>query len=193
MKKTLLVCSLLALAAPALAESKRLFGVGAHVGYSEASDADGGAAIYGGDLSLRPFSLLGLLLEVGYRKDDFDVDDPTGIVRTAELEQIPVLLSAQVFPFADKLGPFSPFAIGGAGWYITRAEIEARVGEIGGSFVDHDVSTGWHFGAGSDLNLGDHLTLTGDIRYVFLETDLEEVDDVDADGVRMTAGLKFFF
>ncbi|MGH7805272.1 MAG: outer membrane beta-barrel protein [Candidatus Binatia bacterium] len=182
----------LLLATPALADD-RVLGIGAHVGYSEASDAEDGTAIYGGDLSIRGFSLIGALIEVGYRQDDVEVNDPTGTIRDAELEMIPILASLQVFPFADKLGPFNPFAIGGVGWYVTRAEVDARVGEFEGSFTDHDVSTGYHFGGGTDLNLGDHLTLTGDIRYVFLETDLEDVDDVDADGIRMTAGVKFFF
>jgi opacity protein-like surface antigen len=193
MKKLVLTLSMLALATSALAESKRVLGIGAHVGYSEASDAKDGTAIYGGDLSVRGFSLIGALVEVGYREDDVEVNDPTGTIRDAELEMIPVLLSLQVFPFADSLGPFNPFAIGGVGWYITRAEIRGRVGEFEGSFTDHDVSTGYHFGGGTDLNLGDHLTLTADIRYVFLETDLEDVDDVEADGIRMTGGVKFFF
>ena len=169
-----LVVLALVLALPTMAEARRILGVGAHVGYAKAADADDGTEVFGGDLSLRPLSVVGALLEVGYREDDVEVDDPTGTLRGVDLETIPVLLSAQVFPWGEELGPFSPFAIGGVGWYVTRAEVKARVG-------------------GLDLNLGDHLTLTGDLRYVFLETDLEDVDDADADGVRLTAGVKFFF
>lgn len=193
MRNFITLALMLALATPVLAESSRVLGIGAHVGYSEASDAEDGTAIYGGDFSVRAFSLIGGLIEVGYREDDVEVNDPTGTIRDAELEMIPILASLQVFPFAGQLGPFNPFAIGGVGWYVTRAEIRGRVGDFEGSFTDHDVSTGWHFGGGTDLDLGDHLTLTADIRYVFLETDLEDVDDVEADGIRMTGGVKFFF
>jgi len=186
-----LMVSLLAMAAPHAAEA-RTIGVGAHVGYSKAEDADDGTYHIGGDLSLRPIDLVGLMLEVEYRKDDVDVDGTGGVIKDAEIEYIPILLSAQVFPFGDSLGAFSPFLIGGGGWYITRSEIRGSVAGIDGRFTDYDSSTGWHFGFGTDVNLGPFLTLTGDFRYVFLETNLEDVDDSDADGIRLTFGAKFF-
>jgi opacity protein-like surface antigen len=193
MSKLVVLVLALVVASPAFADSSRVFGVGGFVGYTEAKDADDGTHVFGGDLSLRPLDWVGGLVEVGYREDDVEVRDRTGIVTDAEIELIPVLASVQIFPFGQQLSPFAPFALGGVGWYITRAEIHGRVGEFEGSFVDHDVATGYHFGGGTDFNIGDHLTLTGDIRYVFLETDLEDVDDVDADGIRVTGGVKFFF
>lgn len=185
------LASLLAAAAPPITEARTL-GLGAHVGYSKAEDADDGTYHIGGDLSLRPIDFLGAMLEVEYREDDVDVGGAGGVIRDAKIEYIPVLLSAQVFPFGDRLGAFSPFLIGGGGWYITRSEIRGSVGGIDGRFTDYDSSTGWHFGFGSDFNLGPFFTLTGDFRYVFLETDLEDVDDSDADGIRLTFGAKFF-
>ena len=107
MEKLVVLAIVAGLGMPAVAES-RVFGIGAHVGYSELSDAEDGTAIYGGDFSLRPIPLLGALVEIGYREDDVEVNDPTGTVRDVDLEMIPVLASLQVFPFADQLGPFSP-------------------------------------------------------------------------------------
>jgi opacity protein-like surface antigen len=178
----------LALALPAAVEARTL-GVGAHVGYSDAKNADGTYHI-GGNLSLRLAEIVGGLLEVEYRKDDVDVGG--GFRGDVDVEYIPILASVQVFPFADRLGAISPYAIGGYGWYVTRTEIRGEVAGINGRFTDYDHSEGWHLGAGADFNLGPNLTLSGDVRWVWLETNFEDIDDVDSDGIRLTFAVKFF-
>lgn len=185
------IALLLVLSAAGATEAEaRIFGVGGFVGYSRARDADDGTYHVGGDLSLRPLEFLGARLEIGYREDEFDVGGEG--FQEAEVESIPILLSAQIFPFGERLKPFSPFLIGGGGWFVTRTREEFRSGEGTVRFTRTRAEQAWHIGGGLDWNVGDHLTLTGDLRWVFLDVDFREVPEADADGIWATAGLKFF-
>jgi hypothetical protein len=70
-------------------------------------------------------------------------------------------------------GGFSPYLLGGPGWYRRRVEL------IDGP-EDSSISTtefGWHAGVGLELRPGRRLGIHGDYRYTFLDFD----DDVEDD------------
>jgi opacity protein-like surface antigen len=61
----------------------------------------------------------------------------------------------------------------GAGWYNSSAEITLFPGATPITETHQDV--GWHFGGGVELPLGSAATLVGDLRYVYLNYDFQNV------------------
>ena len=187
-KKVLVVMVSLALAvllAAPQAMAERGFGIGPRIGYAKASDADDGAFYLGGDFNYRFFdSLLGVRGEVGWRKDSIEVPGLVDI----DIHTIPMLASVTVHPLKDFI--ISPYAIAGAGWYFMLAE-----GDVAGidAFDVTENGFGWHIGGGAELNVHEHLSINADIRYVWFEMDLEQIDDVDASGIQATGGFTFYF
>lgn len=170
--------------APALCgddEGHRGLGLGVFLGYSKAEDAEDGVFLLGGDLSIRILdNRLGGKLEVGYRKDELEDG--------GSVKSIPILLSVQVLP----LGNFvvSPFVIGGGGWWFQLFEnIDTGEGTLD---EGSEGSFGWHLGAGVDVNLGSWITLTGDIRWVWLDTEFKDLVNQDSSGIWFTTGVKLF-
>lgn len=89
-----------------------------------------------------------------------------------------------------------PIAYGaiGVGWYNTSVEYEFAATDL----LEPDDETlqefGWHFGGGVELPVGRNLKLAGDIRYVFIDYEFEEVpgtDDINNDFFIIQAGLLF--
>ena len=112
---------------------------------------DGDASWYGGAQArfhLSPmFALEG---SIDYRRND--QTDGT------KVQQYPVLASVLVYLFP---GRFSPFLLGGAGWYFTHTE--TPVG-------NHDESRfGVHAGAGLEIYLNRWWSIDGTYRYVWVE------------------------
>ena len=69
-------------------------------------------------------------------------------------------------------GGFSPYLLGGAGWY--RRTVEAIDGP------ELKVKTrefGWHAGVGIEIRLGKHAGIHGDYRYTFLDFGSDDDDD----------------
>jgi opacity protein-like surface antigen len=75
----------------------------------------------------------------------------------------------------------------GAGWYNTTFDFRSEAIEN----RTHQ-KVGWHFGGGLELPLARSISLTGDVRYVFLDYDFETIPgsgDTDADFYLITVGL----
>ena len=71
-------------------------------------------------------------------------------------------------------GTFSPYLLGGPGWY--RRHVEAVDGPD-----DLSVSTtefGWHAGGGLEIHLGRHVGVHGDYRYTFLDFNDDEDEEI---------------
>jgi opacity protein-like surface antigen len=188
-----IVCAaLLASSAPAAAQEQS-FGIGGRISFIRANVDDEGTdsqRFFGGQIRARvsPRSALELSLDLHTETD------PT---KTARVRQIPIQASLLLYPVRSA---FSPYALGGGGWYSTRVELLA-----GDETVTSESTRefGWHAGFGAELRMGSHAALHGDYRYTFL--DFGDDDDEDEDGGLLTrflpshrgsmwtAGLTFYF
>jgi opacity protein-like surface antigen len=75
---------------------------------------------------------------------------------------MPIQASLLLFPVA---GSFSPYILGGGGWYARRVEALFN-DDVVASDTTRDF--GWHAGLGAELRMGRHAGLHADYRYTFL-------------------------
>jgi len=167
---------ILATALPAFAG----VGIGPQVGYYKADGADEGSYLFGGALRLKPLPFLGAEGSINYRKESY-YDD------ALDVTSWPVMATALVYPL-----PFV-YGLAGFGWYNTTFEYD---GDLFPGMDDKETTneTGWHVGAGLELPLGTGARLAGDIRYVFLDYEFEELEGKkagDSDFFVITATLFF--
>ncbi|MBN1826056.1 MAG: outer membrane beta-barrel protein [Candidatus Eisenbacteria bacterium] len=170
------VLMILVLAGPALAG----LGIGPQVGYYKASDADEGEFLFGGALRLKPIPFLGVEGSINYRQESY-YDD------ALKVKSWPVMVTGLVYPI-----PFV-YGLAGAGWYNTTFEYDSQVFP---GLGDEETTSemGWHVGAGVELPLGTGARLAGDVRYVFLDYELEgtsELQSADSNFYVITVTLFF--
>jgi hypothetical protein len=149
------------------------------VGWSRTTENEESGPTFGLATRLRLLEFLGAEFAVDYRKED---------VEGGEIKTIPIQLSGLLYVL-----PFLHGTIG-VGWYNVDATLDA-VGDRLGNIDDSATDAGLHLGGGLDLHLSPRLSLTGELRYVFLGYELGEVAeavDVDADFSTISAGLQFF-
>ena len=104
-----------------------------------------------------------------------DIRTETNEAETLRVRSTPIQASLLLFPAR---GAFSPFVLGGAGWYAQRFEtLDGDVTVLSETVRDF----GWHAGFGAELRMGKHAGLHGDYRYTFL--DFGGDDDGDGGGV----------
>jgi hypothetical protein len=159
------------------------FMLGPAAGYVRMREADHGGW-YGGLMArvrLAPF--LGIEASGGITQSEFSDD--------VNVQQIPVQLSAVVFPFHPDL--LRPYAAAGAGWYPTEVDYH---GALSGLSNDRETLFGFHVGAGGELQMGRSLVAFIDARLVFMEEpdlDLGPLADESFDlwQVAMGLGLQF--
>jgi len=149
-----------------------------HVGWSRTTENEESGPSFGLATRLRLLEFLGAEFAVDYRKEDGE---------GGEIKTIPIQLSGLLYVL-----PFLHGTIG-VGWYNVDATLDA----VGDRLAIDDSATdaGLHLGGGLDLQLSPRLSLTGELRYVFLGYELREVAkavDVDADFSTISAGLQFF-
>lgn len=103
------------------------------------------------------------------REDNFRVHNGEIV-----LETTPLQLSGIVYPLA--MAPVSPYVVGGTGWYFLTATV---TGDLGLPYVFGEGSinlteTAPHIGVGVEFFAGDHFSMGGDVRKIFLtfNTDL---------------------
>jgi len=126
-----------------------------------------------------------------------DIHSETNELETARIREYPIQASLLLYPAR---GSFSPYFLGGAGWYATKFETLAGDETIAEETVR---DFGWHAGIGAELKLGKHAGLHGDYRYTFL--DFGDDDDNEIGGAILgrvlpgykgsmwTAGLTIYF
>jgi len=105
----------------------------------------------------------------------------------------PVQVSALLYPVPIVYG------LAGAGWYHTTLDYDqTKMEELGGTAIPEDETTstlGYHLGAGLEIPLS-NMKLTADVRYVFLNYDLDEIENLpetDHDFLAVTLGLLWEF
>jgi opacity protein-like surface antigen len=158
----LAVCACLAVAAPVSAQG---FGIGGRMAWVTAdNDADVDAVRFVGGQIRFMGSRLGLELAVDRNSETFDLLNEKV---TATPIQASMILKMGA-------GSFSPYLLGGPGWYRRKVE---RLDDS-----DQSVSStefGWHAGIGLQMLAGKHFGIHGDYRYTFLEFGDDDDEDED--------------
>ena len=154
----------LAAAAPAVAQVQVGGGIRAGVfGYSE-DELDDSRLFWGAHGRVRTMKYFAGELSVQKREDDFQIGN--GEIK---LETVPLQLSAIVYPLAAF--PVSPYFVAGTGWYFLTVTVSGDLGlpyVTGEGSIDH-TENAFHVGVGVEAFLGDHFSIGGDVRKVFLE------------------------
>ena len=157
------------------------FMLGPELGYYKAKDADNGETLFGVQARLRFNKFFGIEGAIDYRQEDYMDGD-------VKVKTYPVQATALIFPIPIVYGAI------GAGWYNTKIEYDS------GLFDDDDFDAdktsqefGYHFGGGVQVPLNEKVAISGDIRYVFLNYDFDEVpgEDVDANFYVIKASILF--
>ena len=156
-------------------------GLGPVLGIQKAADAENAKLMGGAALRLKLTPVLGVEGSINYRQEEFANDRIT-------VKSWPVMVTGLLYPLPIVYGAV------GAGWYNTTTEYDFSNLDIKEPESKTTQEFGWHFGGGVELPLGLVTTLTGDIRYVFLNYDFETVpgsEGTDSDFYMITVGLLF--
>ena len=163
-------------------------GIGPQVGYQKAQDAENGKALFGVGARLKLTRTLGVEGSINYRSENY-------LNESIIARSWPVQATGLIYPL--------PFLYGalGFGWYNTTFDYNDELNALGVN--DNTVQdVGWHLGAGVELPFGQSTKLTGDIRYVFLNYEFNQLEDVagsvdprdedlNSDFIMLTVGIYF--
>jgi hypothetical protein len=152
------------------------FGVGGRISTVRGDEEAGTSSVRftGGQLRMGLSRRIGMELALDTKTETSEDD-------TVRVRQRPLQASLLLFPVR---GSFSPFLLGGIGWYSTRVE------QLVDSEVTDSVTTrrrGYHAGFGAELQLGRHAGLHGDYRYTFLNFGDDEEEEEDEDSSILSA------
>jgi Outer membrane protein beta-barrel domain len=146
----------LAIATPCAAQG---FGIGARMSFVKSDEvidsSDGSTRFTGGQIRLRGGNKVGFEVALDRRSEKFELVNERVI-------DTPIQASLMLYPVS---GSFSPYLLGGPGWYSHKVESLDDAGP-------DSVSTrkfGWHAGFGAELLMGRHAGLHADYRYTFLK------------------------
>jgi opacity protein-like surface antigen len=134
--------------------------IGPVVGFFKAQGADNAKTMWGAAMRLKLNDALGVEGSLHYRTEEYN----QGSVKVTSW---PVMVTGLIYPIPMLYGAI------GAGWYNSSAEITLYPGAPIVSETQQDF--GWHFGGGVELPLGTAATLVGDLRYVYLNYDFQNV------------------
>ena len=132
----------------------------------------------GAALRLKLSSRFGVEGAINYRQEKFSGGNLT-------VRSWPVMVTGLYYPLPIVYGSV------GAGWYNSRFEYASSNPRI--AVADTRQEVGWHFGGGVEIPIGKNTKLAGDIRYVFLNYDFDQVPGVqlDSDFYMLTMGVQF--
>lgn len=163
-------------------------GLGPLVGYHKAGDADDGRIMAGLALRLRLSPALGIEGSINYRQQNF-ADD------AIKVRSWPLLITGMFYPIPMVYGAL------GAGWHNTTIDYANITNNNETIDLGEHTSQefGWHLGAGLEFNFGSGTSLYSDIRYVFLNYEIEdlatqainELDDLNANFYMINVGILF--
>jgi len=154
--------------------------IGPVLGYHKAPDAEEGSFLGGAAVRLKLSKTFGV-------EGAFLVRSEKYAKNTIKVTNYPVMVTGLFYPLPIVYGAV------GAGWY--NSKIEYRFDTPVSSVTDEQTvqDFGWHFGAGVELPLSYNINLHGDIRYVFLNYEFEDVpgSNVENDFIMINVGLLF--
>lgn len=160
-------------------------GIGPQLGFFKSGDSDDGNLMYGLALRVRLTPVLGFEGSVDYRQEKYANGRITA--RTW-----PVLLTGHLFVIPMVHGS------AGIGWYNTTFD-------YGSDLADEDLGEetkqqfGWHLGGGLELPMGTSATLKGELKYHFLDyelerlgnTQVEDLGDINSNFWSISVGVLF--
>jgi opacity protein-like surface antigen len=156
--KTLSLIGLVALMAVPVSATG--ISIGPQLGYYKARDADNGSFIGGATCRLKVTPFFGAEASINYRQESYANDLVT-------VRSWPVMVTGLLYPVPVVYGAI------GAGWYNTTFDYNQNKVPI---LTDETTQKfGWHFGGGVEAPAGLNIKLIGDIRYVFIDYDFEDV------------------
>lgn len=160
---------------------EKTFSIGPRATYSTPKDADEGEWSGGAQARLHLSPGLGLEGSIDYHSNNY------GVGTTIKTYPVQASLLGYLMPGSA----FSPFLLGGVGWYYTRISGPAGFSNTTSRF-------GLHAGAGLEVMLNKSLSLDGSYRYVWVEsvtsTDSDALDKTYNDkGSMITMALNFLF
>jgi hypothetical protein len=151
-----LAAAAVAVLAPVTASAQ--VGIGPRISFVRGTDGpNSGSQRYSGGALRFGSGKTALELALDYRSD------LTGDL-TARITDYPFQASLLVFPVR---GGFSPYLIGGVGWYSQKLQ---RLSSGGTITLDEETTRkmGYHGGFGAEVRLHRHVGLYGDYRYTFI-------------------------
>jgi len=152
-------------------------GLGPVLGYQKAADADEGNVMLGAALRAKLSPAMGIEGSINYRQEKY----ADGFLT---VKSWPVMASALLYPLPNVYG------VVGGGWYNTTYEFDREQLPAVNSKTEQEF--GWHLGGGIEIPFSETSSLTGDIRYVFIDYDVEELigmNDVSSNFYVITVGL----
>lgn len=177
----LIMCGLVMAAAPVLAQGS--LGIGPQLGIYKAQDADD-TRLMGGVAARLKFSQdLGIEGSVNFRQEDYNDGNVT-------VTSWPVMVTGLIYVIPVVYGAI------GAGWYNTSVDYEFPPGYLGGPGLktsEASQEVGWHLGGGAEIPAGTAGKLVGDIRYVFLNYEFEQIPGTEVDSNFFVVTAAFFF
>jgi opacity protein-like surface antigen len=187
-RSSVLVFALAALTVPASARAQG-FGLGLRIasirGDVDVDPAATATRFTGGQIRARVSPRTALELSLDWHSE-------TNPAETQRVRDYPLQASLLLYPIK---GAFSPFLLGGAGWYTHKLE------SLSDGHVTSSASTtkmGWHAGFGAEAVFGHHVGVHGDYRYTFLNWEHANVVSLTGlvpsyRGSMWTAGMTFYF
>lgn len=167
---------------PRRAGSPSEFSLGPAVGYLNAKNADKGTWFAGVQARLGLLPFLAVEASITFHNNEYEHGD-------VDVTQYPVQITGLLYPFGE--GTVRPYALAGVGWYYTRVTYSGAMELL---FKDETSHTfGGHAGAGLDLRVGPTISLNADLRYIFLNPDIDGVSSGDFNYWQITGGVNFIF
>ena len=167
-------------AAPApLAADEAKMELGPRLGYVKHGDADEGTFMIGVQLRVPLGNMFAIEASIDFHSSEFEDGD-------VEVIQWPVQVSALWFVLPNS--KITPYVLGGLGWYYTTIDFS---GSLSGVDSDTDSMFGAHLGIGGRLSIGKNMSLSADLRFIFIEPNSDELEDEDFDTTQFTVSLGF--
>lgn len=174
-----------------------VIGIGPHVGYVKAYDADEGTGLYGAhlDLHLSPwFALQGSI--DAWLEESISLSSDTSI-GNLKVKSMPLTVTARLYlPIASG---FAPFAGVGAGVYYVEKNYPQSLNDL---HIKDDTTQefGWHAAAGVEVKIARFVSVYGEGRAIFADTGkkldeavVQDIKKFDYDSVAFTGGLTIHF
>lgn len=167
---------------PISVRSQSSFYVGPHVGFQKTDGADATNYLVGATMRLKLMPVIGVEGNIGYRQEKFGDGAVT-------VKSWPVTFTGLLYPI-----PVVYAGLGG-GWYSTTFDYADNFNDAG--FDDETVREfGYHLVAGIEVPASPKVHVFGDVRFVFLEYDFEDLpgavlDGADSDFYSINVGLLF--